>query len=137
MVQNRWLSPQVVREHITRFSASRYLLQILLDDTRVDGMLALVRDLLRKVVRAVDRPEVLEFLDRTIKDQLNSQDLPAAVGRWIGTAIRRGQHTDMWETVLSQLEDLAESFAFRQTVRETLARAIEDLKKSDLINVSH
>jgi uncharacterized membrane-anchored protein YjiN (DUF445 family) len=133
MVQNRWLSPDVIREHLARFSASRHLLDYMSDEKRAEGALSLLRDLVGQIARGIDEPEVSSFLDRVLKDQLAEFDLAGTVGRWIGGGMRRGDHHAVWETVLSALEESAQGAEFREAVRKMLSRAIHEYREGGFL----
>jgi uncharacterized membrane-anchored protein YjiN (DUF445 family) len=129
MVQNRWLSPDIIREHLARFSASRHLLDYLSDERRAESALSLLRDLVGQIASGIDEPEVSSFLNRVLKDQLAEFDLAGPMGRWIGAAMRRGDHHAVWETVLSALEESAQGEEFREAARKMLSRAIHEYKE--------
>ncbi len=133
MVQNRWLSPEIIREHLTRFSASHHLVDYLSDDRRAETALSFLRDLIGQIARGIDEPEVSSFLDRVLKDQLAEFDLAGPMGRWIGAAMRRGDHHAVWDTVLSALEESAQGEEFREAARNMLARAIHEYEEGGFL----
>jgi uncharacterized membrane-anchored protein YjiN (DUF445 family) len=133
MVQNRWLSPGIIREHLARFSASRHLLDYLSDEKRTENALSFLRDLVGQIARGIDEPEVSSFLNRVLKDQLAEFDLAGPMGRWIGAAMRRGDHHAVWETVLSALEESAQGEEFREAARKMLSRAIHEYKEGGFL----
>jgi uncharacterized membrane-anchored protein YjiN (DUF445 family) len=51
MVQNRWLSLEVIRDHLDRFSASQQLIDYLSDETQTANLLSFLRSLFTKMVR--------------------------------------------------------------------------------------
>jgi uncharacterized membrane-anchored protein YjiN (DUF445 family) len=126
MVQNRWLSPEVIREHVARFSASQLMLDRLSEESHAGGLLSFLRDLLGKVAGAIDEPEISAFLDRILRDQLADFEIAGPMGRWIGAAIRRGDQQAVWETVLSALEESTRGADLRDAVRSILDRVIRE-----------
>lgn len=125
MVQNRWLAPEVIRENLARFSASQQLLDRLSDETRAEAVLSFLRDLFRKVTGGLDRPEVSGFLERSLKDQLSGIDLAGPLGSWMGTAIRRGDHQAVWETLLSSLEEATRGPELRDVIGGMVDHAVQ------------
>lgn len=126
MVQNRWLSPGVIREHLSRFSASRWVLEHLSEESRQEAALSLIRDLLHQAARGVDSPDVVSFLDRALKDQLRGLDLSGPLGRWLGGAIRAGTHEQAWDVVLSRLEAAAHSRELKEVAMKIIRKAVEE-----------
>jgi len=133
MVQNRWLSPETLREHLARFSASRHLMDYLSDARRSETALSFLRDLIGQLARGLDQPEVSSLLNRILKDQMAEFDLAGPMGRWIGAAIRRGDHHAVWETVLSALEESTGGPDFRDAARRLLSRAIHEYKEGGFL----
>ncbi len=103
MVQNRWLSPEVIEEHLGRFSASRVLLEYLGDGPRREKLLVVLRDLLGKIVEGLDGPEIAGFLSRTLQDQVKGIDLAGPLGVWMEQAIARRDHDAVWDLLLTSL----------------------------------
>ncbi|UCD46800.1 MAG: DUF445 domain-containing protein [Deltaproteobacteria bacterium] len=124
MVQNRWLSPAVVEEHLGRFSASRALQEYLGDRLRREKLLLVLRDLIGKIVEGMDGPEVAGFLSRTLKDQLEGIDLGTPLGRWMEQAIARRDHDAVWDLLLESLSrslgDPDVELLFRRFSRQAL-----------------
>lgn len=132
IVQTRWLSPDVIRKRLERLSASKHILDYLGQKKRAKGALSLFRDLLREVVRGIDGPEVVSFLDRAIKDQLRVFDLTGPLGRWIGGVMRRGDHHGIWDTLIVALEKAIDGEEFHTTARRMINRGIKEYKESGI-----
>jgi uncharacterized membrane-anchored protein YjiN (DUF445 family) len=103
MVQNRWLSPAVIEEHLGRFSASRALQEYLGDRSRREKLLVVLRDLLGKIVEGLDGPEIAGFLSRMLQDQVKGIDLAGPMGVWMEKAIARRDHDALWDLLLASL----------------------------------
>src|SRR5215471_15798113 len=48
MVQNRWLAPSVIREHLPNFSASQYVLEFLSRNDHLESVVEIFRDVIRQ-----------------------------------------------------------------------------------------
>jgi uncharacterized membrane-anchored protein YjiN (DUF445 family) len=124
MVQNRWLSPAVIEEHLGRFSASRALQEYLGDGSRREKLLVVLRDLLGKIVEGLDGPEIAGFLSRTLQDQVKGIDLAGPMGVWMEKAIARRDHDALWDLLLASLfrslEDPEIEALFRRLARQAL-----------------
>lgn len=133
MVQNRWLSPVVISEHLAHFSASQQLLDRLSDPSQFEAILSFLRDLFRKLAEGIDRPEVSGFLERALKDQLEALDFARPLGNWMGSAIRSGDHQAVWETVLSSLEQSTRGAELRNVLGTIVDHAIREYRESGLV----
>jgi uncharacterized membrane-anchored protein YjiN (DUF445 family) len=128
MVQNRWLSPAVIREHLARVSPSAALLEQLEGAERRERLLSVVREVLAGAARALDGPEGAAFLGRSLREQVESLDLHVPLGRWMREGIDRGSHGDAWEALLSALERAAEGEELRRVVHRALSAAVEEYR---------
>jgi uncharacterized membrane-anchored protein YjiN (DUF445 family) len=126
MVQNRWISPSVIREHLSRFSASRWVLEYLSDESKQEAALSVIRDLLHQAVRGMDGPEVASFLDHALKDQLKELDIAEPLGRWLGGAIRAGKHGQAWDVVLSRLEAATRTEELKKVAMGIIRKAVDE-----------
>jgi uncharacterized membrane-anchored protein YjiN (DUF445 family) len=115
MVQNKWLSPSVIVEHLGRFSASDALLHHLGDIRQRKKLAEILRSLLTRMAQGLDGPEVAGFLERVLKDQLGKMDLARPLGDWILRAVQRRDHEALWELLLKTLE---------RSVRDPAARTV-------------
>ncbi|HLK68703.1 MAG TPA: DUF445 domain-containing protein [Bryobacteraceae bacterium] len=129
MVENRWLSPAVIREHLERFSASEQLLERFSDEADADRVISFLRGLFRKLASGLDRPEVSELLERALRERLQSSDLANPIGAWLGDAIREGDHDGIWETVLEWLEEATQSKEFRQMAGKLVDYIIQEYRE--------
>lgn len=133
MVQNRWLSPSIIREHLQQFSASRYVLEYIGNDTKSENVLSLFRDFIGQVVRGIDSQEVMDFLDRAIKDQLRDLNFAEPIGSWLGKTIRRGEHHGVWDTLLAAIENAVRGPETREFARRIIVRALEEYKEGGFL----
>ena len=80
MVQNRWLSPETLAEHLNRLSASHFILEHLATPEPRVQVVEAARDLLGRFTGSLDAPEIAGFLDRAMRDQLAGLELGATPG---------------------------------------------------------
>src|ERR1700675_2245897 len=83
MIEDEWLSPEVIGARLDRFAPSTLVVDWLRDRTHVQRLGEPLRDLLRALARMLTEPEVAEFVDRTIQDQLRELPIDASAGRWL------------------------------------------------------
>jgi len=111
MVQNRWLSPETLAEHLSRLSASSFILDHLATpDTRAQVVEA-ARDLLGRFAGSLDAPEIAGFLDRALRDQLAGLELGPTFGKWMEARIDAGDTRSLWDFLAASLVNSAQSFA--------------------------
>ena len=125
MVQNRWLAPHIIREHLVHFSASQYFLDFFADEKHLESVLAVVRDVMRQLARGITAEEAAPFLERTLKERLQNIQIAAPLGRWLGRRLRSGDHHGLWNTLLALAETAVQGPEAKAIVQRTIARAIE------------
>ena len=91
MVEEDWLSPEVIGARLERVAPSALVRDWLADPERVRRLGAPLRGLLRRVARLLTEEEVVALVGRTIQRHL--QDLPAGrtAGEWLSRALRGGR----------------------------------------------
>jgi uncharacterized membrane-anchored protein YjiN (DUF445 family) len=129
MVQNRWLAPHIIREHLVHFSASQYFLDFFADEKHLETVLAVVRDVMRQLARGITAAEAAPFIERTIKERLQHIQIAAPLGRWLGRRLRSGDHHGLWNTLLALAETAVEGPEAKAIVQRTIARAIESYEE--------
>ena len=108
MVEDEWLSPEVIGARLDRFAPSTVVVDWLRDRTHVQRLGEPVRDLLRAVARMLTEPELVEFLDRTLQDQLRELPIDPAAGRWLAQVVESDSAQTAFESVALSLANLAE-----------------------------
>jgi uncharacterized membrane-anchored protein YjiN (DUF445 family) len=83
MVEEEWLSPEVIGQRLTRLSPSDAVIDWLKNPEHAARVGAPLRDLLRGVARTLTEPEFVEFADRTLRRQLTELRIDRAAGRWL------------------------------------------------------
>jgi len=126
MVQNRWLAPHIIREHLSLFSASQYVLQYLGQEARFDKVLGIIRDLIGQVGRGLEAPEFAGFVERVVRDQLRDIQFAKPLGAWLGRYLRRGEHHRVWEALLTAVENAAQRSDLQRLVQGMIGRALDD-----------
>jgi len=134
MVQNRWLSPEVVAEHL---QASRFILEHLASPGNRARLLDAARDLLQRLSGSLDAPEIAGFLDRALRDQLQGLDLGPALGVWLQARVLAGDTAPLWELLAGTLARSVEQGDFRAPIRAMLQRAAEAYKLTFRTSRSH
>jgi len=129
MVQNRWLTPETLAEHLARLEPSRFLL----DRLALPGVRARIveaaRDLLGRLAGDLDSPELARFLERALRDQLAGLELGPPFGRWIEARIAAGDSGAIWDFLAGSLASSAEHGDFDGPIRQMLQSAVGKYKE--------
>jgi len=83
MVEQEWLSADVIGKRLARITPSEAITEWLRDATHVERLGAPLRDLLRGLARLLTAAEVVEFVDRALQRQLRDLPINASAGRWL------------------------------------------------------
>jgi uncharacterized membrane-anchored protein YjiN (DUF445 family) len=107
IVENDWLSPDVIGARLARFAPSELLVEWLRTPGHVERLGGPIRDLMRGLSRTLTEPEVADFADRAIQRQLRELPLDASAGQWITRALESGSADAAFETAATSLARLA------------------------------
>ncbi len=132
MVQNRWLSPETLAEHLGRLSASRFILEHLSTPGTRAQVVEAVRDLLGRFAGSLDSPEIAGFLDRALRDQLEGLELGPTFGRWMEARIAAGDTNALWDFLAASLANSAEQGDFKAPIKRMLENAMAHYKERSL-----
>ncbi len=86
MIEEDWLSPQVIAARLDQFEASAFVVDWLRDRQHVERLGAPLRDVLAGLARTLTEPEVVEFVDRALRRELSGVSVDPALGRWLARA---------------------------------------------------
>jgi uncharacterized membrane-anchored protein YjiN (DUF445 family) len=126
MVQNRWLAPHIIREHLALFSASQYVLHYLGQEERFDKFVGIIRSIIGQVGRGLEAPEFAGFVERVVRDQLRDIQFAKPLGGWLGHYLRRGDHHRVWVALLTAVENAAQRSDLQQLVKGMIGRALDE-----------
>ncbi len=107
MVENDWLSPDVIGARLARFAPSELVRDWVRTPGHIERLGGPMRDLMRGLARTLTEPEVTDFADRAIQRQLRELPLDASAGRWVRRALESGSADAAFETVATSLARLA------------------------------
>lgn len=126
MVQNKWLSPAVVREKLEKSRMIAAAMELL--EREDESLKEYVVSLLRKLVEGLDDEEIVKFLGSAIKGELSNIDFARSLGHWMHRAIDSGYHEDIWELLFDSLQRASQSAEIREYVAQKLGEAAGEEK---------
>lgn len=128
MVQNRWLGPEILAEHLGRLNASRFILDHLAAPATRAQVAGAARDLLGRFSGSLDAPEIAGFLERALREQLDGLALGPAIGLWMEARIAAGDTGSLWDFLAASLANSVEQGDFKAPIREMLKKAMGSFK---------
>lgn len=130
MVQNEWLSPEVIGARLARIAPSALLLEWLEDPSHVERLGGPMRDLLRALARTLGEEEVHAFLERTIRNQLRDVPADRTVARWLATAVDSEDAAAVVQSLALSLANLADRPSTAAELQWWIERSAEKLRES-------
>lgn len=131
MVQNKWLSPAVVREKLEKSRMIVLAMELLERENK--SLKDYVVSLLRKLAEGVDDEEIVKFLGSAIKGELSHIDFARSLGRWMRRAIESGYHDNIWELLFDSLQKASQSAEIREYVAHKLWEAAGEEKEKGFL----
>jgi len=130
MVQNEWLSPDVIGSRLSRIAPSALILEWLDDPAHVARLGGPVRDLLRALGRTLGEAQVHDFVERTIRHQL--RDLPSdqTIARLLDRAVKSDSTGAIIQSVALSLANLADRPQTAAELEWWIQRSAEKLRES-------
>jgi uncharacterized membrane-anchored protein YjiN (DUF445 family) len=107
MVEEEWLSPEVIGQRLARLSPGDAVVEWLRDPAHVERLGAPLRDVLRGLARALTEPEVAGFVDRALQRQLRDLSVDATTGRWLARLVESESAGVAFTAFASSLANLA------------------------------
>jgi len=129
MVQNEWLSPEVIGARLQRLAPSTLLTEWLSNREHVERLGGPVRNVLRSLARTLTHTEAVEFLDSTIQRELRDLPINASAGRWLARVAASDSAAAAFETIARSLVNLAQRPGTPETLQEWLDRSARQLHK--------
>jgi uncharacterized membrane-anchored protein YjiN (DUF445 family) len=108
MVEEEWLSPEVIGQRLGRLAPSDLLIDWLRDPAHVERLGAPLRDLLRGLARTLTEDEVATFAERTLERQIRDLRLDPANGRWLARLAASESAHGAFTAFATSLANLAE-----------------------------
>jgi uncharacterized membrane-anchored protein YjiN (DUF445 family) len=107
MVEEDWLSPEVIGTRLARVAPSALVVDWLADPAHVERLGAPLRDLLRGLARTLAEPEAADFVQRALDRQLRDLPVDAQAGRWLVRALESDSAGIAFASLAASLANLA------------------------------
>jgi uncharacterized membrane-anchored protein YjiN (DUF445 family) len=133
LVTNQWLSPDVVKAKLENISFSETLLRVLQEPANQEPAIEFISDILSRLAVNLDKPQVVDFLEKIFKEQLGKIDLARPLGRWIEDEVSDGRHQKLWDIVLDSAEKTINDDEVRHQILHRVDEAIHEYKDQDFL----
>jgi uncharacterized membrane-anchored protein YjiN (DUF445 family) len=130
MVQNEWLSPDVIGSRLSRIAPSALLLEWLDDPSHLARLGGPMRDLLRALGRTVNEPEVHDLIERTIRHQLHDLPSDQTIARLLARAVKSDSTGAIIQSVALSLANLADRPQTAEELEWWIQRSAQKLRES-------
>ena len=129
MVQDEWLSPEVIGTRLARIAPSEFIVDWLRDAAHVERLGSPLRDVLQGLARTLTEPEMVDFVEHTVRRELRELPLNAAAGHWLTRVADSDSAALAFETLARSLVNLARRPGTAQTLQEWFDRSARQLHK--------
>jgi uncharacterized membrane-anchored protein YjiN (DUF445 family) len=132
LVTNRWLSPDVIREKLSDVPIAEALVRMLQEPHNQSRAFEFLRDFLGRFADSLDTPEVAQLFQKIFKDQIEGIDIAAPLGRWLDGTIRRGEHHQLWDMILTAAQRSLNEDSTRQMLVDKVNGTIQEYKNEGI-----
>lgn len=129
MVEEEWLSPEVIGSRLARFAPSEFVVEWLRDPAHVERLGGPLRDLLQALARVLTEGEVVEFVNRSLQRELRELPVDTSIGHWLKRFVTSENAAAAFESAALSLANLARRPRTAENLHAWLDRAAEQLHK--------
>jgi uncharacterized membrane-anchored protein YjiN (DUF445 family) len=131
MVQNKWLSPAVVREKLEKMRMIALAIDFIQREDR--NLKDYVVIILRRLAEGLDDRNIVSFLEMAVKGRLAEVDFGRTLGQWMRKALESGYNHEIWDLMFDCLQKASQSPHLREFVAQKLLEAAKEEKGKGLI----
>ncbi|MDO6439013.1 DUF445 domain-containing protein [Cyclobacterium sp. 1_MG-2023] len=102
LVTTQWLSPEVLRERLTKLKISDGVLQALESDGSRKKLLDFFSNVFIRLSGELDNPKLVVLIQKLLKDRLQSTDIAKPLGVWLNEVMVKGKHHEFMAVALDQ-----------------------------------
>lgn len=132
LVTTKWLSPDIIIEKLSDINLIEKIIQFLKNPHNQTQVLNLSRNILERFAENLDKPEVADILQKLLKDQLEGIDIATPLGKWMETAIKKGEHNQVWEVLLNLIKKSINKVSTRKFILDYVTKRIQEYKDEGL-----
>lgn len=125
MVTKRWLTPEIIKEKLSNFSASDAVLKYLEKAENRATVIAVLRDVIRTALSSMDKPALAKFMATTLRRDLLSLNLGEPLGRWLAASLRDGDHEPLLDACADLVAEELHKPERRESIKVVIVRAVK------------
>lgn len=125
MVTKRWLTPEIIKEKLSTFSASDAVLKYLDKPENREQVVTVLRDVIRVAASSMDKVAVAKFMETTLRRDLLSLNLGEPLGRWLQSSLKSGDHEPLLDTCALLAEKELKKAERRRDIEEVIVRNVK------------
>ena len=120
------LSPEAIKKHLENLSPSETLLKHFSEPQNQEQALNLIRNTLSTLTERLEDPKLAAFLEELVRAKVEKADVAKPIGVWMGKCIDRGDHEQLWESLLETINKTLQSTEAKHEVGQLVKRAVGD-----------
>ncbi|NLD49368.1 MAG: DUF445 family protein, partial [Clostridiaceae bacterium] len=126
MVQDELLSPNKIWDHVEQTNVFGHLLSHIQRSETISKIVEFIQtnELLIPIANQLDREDLAQFLDDSLKKQLEKFEFAQPLGNWMTKAINRGDHYQIWETLLDGLDENIKSEESIEVISKVIKKGL-------------
>lgn len=135
LVTSKWLSKESLKEKISGFDFSGFILENLNDPNSryKENITDLIRDIALRFVSVIDRPDIIEFMKKIFADQIKDLDLAKPLGNWIKRSFDEGKHEQIWEMLIRNTRKVINSETTRKLLDQEIDKLVQNYKDQGVV----
>ncbi len=134
LITNRWLSPEVIKEKLVALDVSSGIISYLSKPQNVDKITEFIRtEVLSRVSASLDSPDLSEFFESFLKEQLSKADYARPLGNWLKNYVESGSHDELIGKVLEIAERSLSDPETIEAIEDKINELIEDYKSEGMM----
>jgi len=129
MVEEEWLSPEVIGARLAQVAPSTLIVDWLREPAHVERLTEPLRDLFRGVARLLGEEELVSFVDGALQRQLRESRVDPAIGSWLARAVDSDSAGVAFRSVALSLANLAQRPQTAVELHHWLDRSARQLRQ--------
>jgi uncharacterized membrane-anchored protein YjiN (DUF445 family) len=133
LVTTKWLSPDIIYQKLEGIRITKGLFNLLEKPKNLRLAVDFVRHVLLQLISSLDGPQVVTHLKGWFKEQVNSADIAAPLGRWLEKMVLNGGHAPLVDRLLRESSRALDESTTRAIIHDKLKDVLRNYERQDFI----